>query len=93
MKLFDGASCLAGITHTKEHKALVAVLIACRKEAGLTQEALGKRLRWDRQTVSQVETGVRSVEVAELPKICKALQIDEMSFYERWLVFRKSAVR
>lgn len=80
---------MPGITHTKEHKALMAVLIACRKEAGLSQEQLAKRLRWDRQTVSQVETGVRSVEVAELPKIAKALGIDEIRFYKRWLAFRE----
>lgn len=66
----------------------MAVLIACRKEAGLTQEQLAKRLRWGRQTVSQIETGVRSVEVAELPRITKALGIDEMRFYQRWLSFR-----
>lgn len=79
---------MPGITHSKAHKALIAVLIACRKEAGLEQEDVAKRCKWSRQTVSQIETGIRGVQVAELPLLARAFGIDEIKLYRRWMAFR-----
>jgi len=79
---------LPGITHSRAHKALIAVLIACRKEAGLEQEELARRCKWKRQTVSQIETGIRGVQVAELPLLARAFGIDELKLYKRWMAFR-----
>jgi transcriptional regulator with XRE-family HTH domain len=80
---------LPGITHTKAHKALVAVLIALRKQAGLEQADLARRCKWKPQTVSQIETGVRGIQVAELPILAKALEVPELTLYKRWLAFRQ----
>lgn len=79
---------MPGIIHSRAHKALIAVLIACRKEAGLEQADLAKRCKWNRQTVSQIETGIRGVQVAELPMLAKAFGISELKLYKRWLAFR-----
>jgi transcriptional regulator with XRE-family HTH domain len=79
---------LPGITHSKAHKALVAVLIGLRKQAGLEQADLAKRCKWKRQTISQIETGIRGVQVAELPILAKALRVPELTLYKRWLAFR-----
>lgn len=80
---------MPGITHTKAHKALVAVLIALRKQAGLEQADLARRCKWKPQTVSQIETGVRGVQVAELPMLAKALEVPELTLYKRWMAFRQ----
>lgn len=79
---------MPGITHTKAHKTLVIVLIACRKEAGLEQADLAKRCKWSPQTISQIETGLRGIQAAELPVLAKALRISELKLYKRWLAFR-----
>jgi transcriptional regulator with XRE-family HTH domain len=76
------------VTHSKAHKALVAVLIACRKEAGLDQAALAQRLKWSQQSLSQLETGQRGLQAAELPLMAKALGLDELRLYKRWIAFR-----
>lgn len=79
---------MAGITHTKAHKALISVIIASRKEAGLDQAGFAKRMKWAPQSVSQLETGQRGLQAAELPLVAKALEIDELQLYKRWLAFR-----
>lgn len=79
---------MAGITHSKAHKALVAVLIASRKEAGLDQAGLARRIKWKPQSVSQLETGQRGLQAAELPLMAKALGLDELRLYKRWIAFR-----
>lgn len=80
---------MPGITHSRAHRALISVIVASRKEAGLKQEDLAKRCKWKRQTVSQIETGIRSVHAAELPILAKALRISELALYKRWLAFRQ----
>ena len=79
---------MPGITHTKAHKALVAVLIALRKQAGLEQAELARRCKWKQQSISQMETGQRGIQAAELPVLAKALGVGELALYKRWLAFR-----
>ena len=40
-----------------------------------TQEVLAQRLGWSRPTVSAVEAGQRRVGVADLPALCRALNV------------------
>ncbi|HEY6225418.1 MAG TPA: GIY-YIG nuclease family protein [Gemmatimonadales bacterium] len=68
--------------------ALIAALVGSRKLAGLEQAGLAARCDWAPQTVSQIESGLRAIHVIELPMLCRALGIDEMRFYQRWLAFR-----
>jgi transcriptional regulator with XRE-family HTH domain len=44
-----------------------------RERVGMTQTALGERLGWPRQTVSQIELGQRSVLARELLPLARAL--------------------
>jgi transcriptional regulator with XRE-family HTH domain len=63
------------------------VLVASRKEAGLTQEELGQRCGWDQARISAIETGQRGVQVAELPVLAKGLGIDSLKLFKRYLAF------
>ena len=76
---------------TKEWRArnrvIVTVLTASRREAGLTQRQLAKRLPpwlgWDHTTLGKVEAGRRRLDVVELMEIAKALKLDSPVLFTR----------
>lgn len=78
---------MPAIVRTKAHRALISVLVACRKEAGLTQEELGERCKRDQAWVSSIETGQRGVQAAELPLLAKGLGIGPLKLFKRYLAF------
>ncbi len=45
-----------------------------RARLGLNQEQFGERMGWPTSTVSDVETGKRSVLAQEMPRLCEALE-------------------
>jgi transcriptional regulator with XRE-family HTH domain len=51
-----------------------------RERAGVSQAEIGRRMGWARQTVSQIELGVRSVLAQELDDLARALdaEVDEL---------------
>jgi transcriptional regulator with XRE-family HTH domain len=58
------------------HKALRDFLVEKRKEAGLRQVDLAKRLKRRQDYVSYVETGQKLVEVVELMEWAEAIGFD-----------------
>lgn len=60
-------------TFSKEYEIFLEKLVAARKEAGLTQEGLARRLRRTQSWVSKVERGERRIDVIELRDVCQAL--------------------
>jgi transcriptional regulator with XRE-family HTH domain len=46
-----------------------------RARRRLTQEDLGLRVGWSRQVVWHIEAGARELKVAELPALCRALDV------------------
>lgn len=79
---------MPAIVRTKAHRALVSVLIACRKDAGLTQEELAERCRKPQSFVASIESGQRGVQAAELEILAKGLGISELKLYKRYLAFK-----
>lgn len=70
------------------HRAVVAVIVASRHEAKLTQEDLADRLGWHRTRIAKIESGERRIDVPEFIVIADALQIPpELLFARvlRWL--------
>jgi transcriptional regulator with XRE-family HTH domain len=65
----------------------MSVLIACRKEAGLTQEEFGERCGRDQKWVSAIETGRQNVLLSDLPMLAEAYRIDPIVFVKRYLAF------
>ena len=62
--------------HTPEHQALCALLFAARGKAGLTQQAVAKRLKWPQSFVAKVEGGERRLDVLEFLAFTQAIDAD-----------------
>ena len=69
---------------TSEHKRLVALLRQIRRDAGLTQTDLAKRLREPQAFVSRYETGERRLDLLELKEVCRAVGISLKEFVKRF---------
>ncbi|MBR1208167.1 MULTISPECIES: helix-turn-helix transcriptional regulator [unclassified Bradyrhizobium] len=57
-------------------KALIALLIEQRKQSGLTQAQLAKRLRRYQSFVATVESGQRRIDVIEFLDLADAIGFD-----------------
>lgn len=55
---------------------MIELLIAARKDAGITQAELGKRIKQRQTFVSKFETGERRLDVAEFVAVCEAIGSD-----------------
>ena len=76
---------MAKTLRTAGHKALVAILVASRREAGLTQRQLAERLKRPQSYIAKIEAGERRVDLIELVAIAKALKVDPRVLLERFL--------
>lgn len=61
---------------SRRHKALIAILIAKREAAGLTQTELAAALGEYQSFVARLESGERRVDVIELIQLAHVLQFD-----------------
>jgi transcriptional regulator with XRE-family HTH domain len=69
---------------SKDYGVFLRELRAARKEAGLTQEEIGKRLGQTQSFISKCERGERRIDVVELRAFCKAIGISFPSFVQRF---------
>jgi transcriptional regulator with XRE-family HTH domain len=60
--------------HTREYKALTALLLEARKQAGLTQQQVADRLRKPQSYVAKYEGGERRLDVIEFLAVCRVLR-------------------
>jgi transcriptional regulator with XRE-family HTH domain len=74
---------------SKGHRALISVLVASRREAKLTQRDLAQRLKKPHSYISKIETGERRMDVVEFTAIARAMKIDPLTLYERYLAWEK----
>lgn len=58
------------------YRRMIELLVAARKEAGLTQAELGKRLGQRQTFVSKFELGERRLDAAEFLVISRAIGVD-----------------
>jgi len=61
--------------YSEEHKRLCAMLVEARNQLGLSQRELGRRLDKYQPYVARYERGQRRIDVVELLRIAKALNI------------------
>ncbi|MBD9650177.1 helix-turn-helix transcriptional regulator [Ensifer sp. ENS09] len=61
---------------TARHKALIALLIAKREAAGLTQTELATKLGEYQSFVARLESGQRRVDVVEFLELARLLGFD-----------------
>ncbi len=77
-----GASLTKAI-RSPRHRALIAVLVASRREAGLTQRELGRLMKSSQSKIAQIESGQRQVYVSELFDFARALKMDPFELFRR----------
>lgn len=65
---------------SNEQKELQRLLVDARKEAGLLQEDLAKRLEKPQSFVSKYEIGERRLDMIEVYHICKAIGVSFSEF-------------
>ncbi len=70
--------------HTREYAAVLHVLRAARKAAGLTQVALAEAIAETQSYVSKVERGELRLDVVQLRTICRALGLSLADFVDRF---------
>lgn len=61
---------------TKQHKMLIAILIAKREASGMTQTELAENLGEYQSFVARLESGERRVDVIELIQLARVLNFD-----------------
>lgn len=66
--------------YSEEYAVLLQLLQKARKNTGLTQEELGKRLGQTQSFISKCERGERRLDVVEIRAICQALNIPFRDF-------------
>ena len=77
----DTGQALAGSAHTEAYRSLRASLVALRREAGLSQAMLARRLGKPPSFVGKYELGERRLDVIELAVILAALGTDLPAFW------------
>lgn len=69
--------------HRPDYAVFTDLLRTIREEAGVTQVELAVRLGIEQSTISKIERQERRVDVAELRRICMALDISLVEFVSR----------
>lgn len=80
---------MAHSTHHDEYRLLIALLRDVRKELGVTQIELGKRLDNTQTFVSKVERGERRLDVVEFVEFCEAIGAETQAVLARFLAQRQ----
>ena len=62
--------------HSPKYQKLIEQLIQSRKEAGLTQSDVAKRLKKPQSYISKIETCQRRLDVLELMELAKLYEVE-----------------
>jgi transcriptional regulator with XRE-family HTH domain len=68
-------------TFTDAYRQMLALVLAARRDAGMTQVELARRLGKPQPWVSNVEKGVRRIDVVEFYAISRALGEDPVGLF------------
>ncbi len=67
-----------------ENLVLLRLLKQCRVEAGLTQVQFAQALERPQSFASDIERGLRRLDLVQLRDICKALNVGLVDFVQRF---------
>lgn len=70
---------------SKGHRALIAVLVATRRDSGLTQQQLAQKLGRSQSFVTKIESGERRLDVVEFVEWVSALKADPEATFRRFV--------
>lgn len=74
---------MAKSLRSRRHRALLAVLVGSRKDAGLTQRELAVKMKRPQSFIAATETGERRLDVVEFFELATALGVDPIALFER----------
>lgn len=69
-----------------EYARLIAMLVAVRKDAGIKQQPLAKKLGKPQSFIAKYEGGERRIDVVEFIAIARALDADPIKLFRDFLV-------
>lgn len=69
--------------HTRNYQLFLGLLIKARKDAGVTQEQLAKRLNRPQSFVSKCENGERRLDVVELLQFLQSIGVEPIGFLKK----------
>jgi transcriptional regulator with XRE-family HTH domain len=72
--------------HSSDQAALCALMVAARKQAGLTQHELARRLKRPQSFVAKYEGGERRIDVVEFVTIVRAIGADPLKLLRDLIV-------
>ncbi|MCE5311477.1 MAG: helix-turn-helix domain-containing protein [Acidobacteriales bacterium] len=75
------------------YASFLHLLVDARKNSGLTQVQLAKKLKETQSWVSKCERGERRLDIIELRAFCEAMEISFLTFCEKLDSHLKSSVR
>ena len=68
---------------SEAYKAFMQVMITARKEAGLTQVEVARRIGRRQTHISIIETGVRRLDLIEFCALSRAMGVEPVILFER----------
>lgn len=60
---------------SRDHRAVMAVMLETRRKAGLSQEKLARRIRQPQSVISKIESGERQVSLPDLFHLCRVMKV------------------
>jgi len=76
-----------------EYTRLIVLLVAARKAADMTQQALAGKLKRPQSFVAKYENGERRIDLVEFVTIAKALDADPIKLLRDFMVGEKAALK
>ncbi len=71
--------------HSQPYKDFLALMIAARDSAGLSQVALAERIGRTQSFVSKYERGERRLDVVEFVQFVRAMELEPSALFARFL--------
>jgi ribosome-binding protein aMBF1 (putative translation factor) len=68
---------------SRRHLALISVIQAARKEAGLSQRQLAAKMKVSQSMIATIESGQRRMDVVEFMDFARVLRIDSTELLAR----------
>jgi transcriptional regulator with XRE-family HTH domain len=78
---------------SKEYARLIDILLAARREIGVRQQELAKKLGRPQSFVAKYEGGERRIDVVEFVAIARALGQDPVKLFRNFIVGEEAAAR
>ena len=79
---------MAKSLRSRRHRALIAVLVGSRKDAGLTQRQVAVKWKRPQSTVAAIESGERRLDVIEFCELAAVLGVDPTALFDRFARWR-----